>query len=142
MVAGPTPYRTNEASFTIEAQFTDESVNVFTGQAPDFENTSLVITRVRPDSPDVQAYADEQMAIFRGTFPDYHLLKSANTQAGGVECREHAFKWRSQRGTLYQWQLYMPIGGIIVVATFSALNQVTDRHRATIQAFVQSLKLE
>lgn len=137
-----TRYRINEATFTVDPQLIDESVNIFTGRAPDFENTSFVMTRARPDNDDVHAYADEQFRTFESNFHECQLLKSADTEAAGVQCREIAFKWRGERGPVYQWQLYVPAGDIIVVATFTALQQVTDRHRAAIQAFVQSLTLE
>lgn len=134
-------YRIDEAEFAVDPGFTDDSINIFTGQPPDLAKTSFVITRARPDTPDVMAYATEQLQNFETNFPEYRLSSARDREVAGVKCREVAFSWRADRGLLHQWQLYVPAGTTILIATFTALEQITEAHRQAVTAFVQSLRL-
>jgi hypothetical protein len=141
MPTSSTRYRVNEAEFALDSAFVDESINIFTGQPPVFDKTSLVLTRARPDTSDLLAYATGQIRHAESAFPEYQLAVAREKDVGGVKCHEVVFRWKSDRGLLHQWQLYVPIEDSILVATFTALDEITDAQRDVVAAFVRSLRL-
>jgi hypothetical protein len=134
-------YRIDEASFSIDSSFADDSITILTGHSPDFEDTSFVITRARPDTTDLTAYATEQLKQLQSTCPEYQLITTRDIAVTGIKCKNVVFSWRADRGVLYQWQLYIPLDATMLTATFTVLNQVTDNHKKAIAEFLSSLKL-
>jgi hypothetical protein len=142
-VAGsPNRYRIQGASFAIGPQLTDDTINIFTGRAPDFDKTSLVITRAYVDDLDIDKYSSEQLDKVRNNFHDFSLFTTRDIRVCDRTCREVMFSWRGDPGLIHQWQLYMPFGPSILIVTFSAINQVNGVHRGFLKRFVESIQLD
>ena len=135
------PYRIDEAHFAIESSFADDSINIFTGRTPEFENTSLVITRARTESSELHLYVADQLNVMSSSYPEYRLRSIGDVIVAGIGCQEVVFSWRGDRGLLYQWQLYIPLADLILIATFTALDRVTEVHREATRTFLESFTL-
>jgi hypothetical protein len=135
-------YSINGGSFVLPDLFRDDSVNVFSGVAPGFTNTSLVITRGRPDEgQDWYTYATDQLQHFREAFAEYKLISDRSARIADRDARVIEHSWRGENGTLQQLQVCMPAGEVVLIFTFSALNGITEDHRRLLRQFFEKLRL-
>jgi hypothetical protein len=104
-------YCINEGTFVLPDLFRDGSVNIFSGVSSGFTNTSLVITRGRPDEgQDWYTYATGQLQHFRQAFAEYRLISDKTARIADRDARIVEHSWRGEKGPLQQLQVCMPAG--------------------------------
>jgi hypothetical protein len=135
-------YSINEGRFVLPDFFRDDSVNVFSGVAPGFTNTSLVITRGRTDEgQDWYTYATGQLQHYREAFAEYRLISDRTAKIADSDARIIEHSWRGENGPLQQLQVCMPARDLVLIFTFSALNSITEDHRRLLRQFFENLRL-
>jgi hypothetical protein len=117
-------YNINEGTFVLPELFRDDSVNVFSGVAPGFTNTSLMITRGRPDEgQDGYTYATGQLQHFRQAFAEYRLISDKTARIADRDARIIEHSWQSENGPLQQLQVCMPVRDLVLINSRSKMNE-------------------
>lgn len=134
-------YRLDEGELEIPSGWTDKTVNVFTVGNSLPLALSFVISR-EPLDPhkDLAVYADEKLDDFSHQLKEFKIIEKRQIELAGAMALDAEFTWRGQAGLMYQRQTYVGTGNILLVFTATARRELSEEHRATIDAVLTSFR--
>src|SRR5262245_59193430 len=139
-----TVYRLHEADVLIPDGWEDGTINAFSTPARNGAGAAnLVVTRdAKTRSPDVRAYADQQLVEAAKKLKGYRLIGRRETQIAGRPAVEVDYAWMTpERIEVQQRQAYLEIDGGFLAFTLTARHTGFGSVEGHWAPFVDSVRL-
>jgi hypothetical protein len=135
------PFHTQEAIFAIPGEWRDTSINIFSVGSEVAGEFSFVITRDRI-GPGVTLleFAEGQLKQLSKAVNGITMVEQRQRSVADVVALEAEFIWKSDKGTMYQRQTYVPCADRerVLILTATALDFIDDDRSAQIDALLDS----
>jgi len=135
------PYHTQEAIFAVPSEWRDTSINIFSAGSAINGEFSYVMTRDRIGrGMTLVEFAEGQLKQLSKVVKDFKMVEQRQREVTHVVALEAEFIWKSDKGTMYQRQTYIPEpdGERVLILTATALDFIDDDRSAQIDALLDS----
>ena len=136
-----TPYRTNDTSFCLPGQWTDQTTVLLSQPAPDGSNFSFVIERneLEPDAS-FEGFVEDKSEQLAQTLRGYELIAERDVTIEGWWAHESKFVWRHPQGQLFHLVLHVAFGSLVMTFTASCRSPFADDCERIMDAVVESVR--